>query len=172
MGVRNGGEARQQKRHRCIEQSVGLCGRGRGWDDLGTSKIMLKILQARQYVNRELPHVQAGFRKGRGTRDQIADIRWIMEKAREFRRMAASHAHVSLSGITTVLTMTTINTHLRETLPKIPYVIPVQARGICFGEEVKEGKEQVSGTRHDDCVPLWAPCMCLFASLDVFHPFK
>ena len=49
-----------------------------------TSKVMLKILQARlqQYVNRELPDVQAGFRKGRRTRDQIANIRWIMEKAR------------------------------------------------------------------------------------------
>ena len=44
---------------------------------------MLKILQARlqQYMNRELPHVEAGFRKGRGTRDQIANLRWIMEKA-------------------------------------------------------------------------------------------
>ena len=52
------------------------------------SKIMLKILQARlqQYVNCELPDVQAGFRKGRGTRDQIANIRWIMEKAREFQK--------------------------------------------------------------------------------------
>ena len=49
---------------------------------------MLKILQARlqQYVNRELPDVQAGFRKGRGTRDQIANILWIMEKAREFQK--------------------------------------------------------------------------------------
>ena len=49
-----------------------------------TSKVMLKILQARlqQYVNCELPDVQAGFRKGRGTRDQIANIRWIMEKDR------------------------------------------------------------------------------------------
>ena len=49
---------------------------------------MLKILQARlqQYVNHELPDVQAGFRKGRGTRDQIANIRWIMEKTREFQR--------------------------------------------------------------------------------------
>uniref|UniRef100_A0A8B9X9V8 RNA-directed DNA polymerase n=1 Tax=Bos mutus grunniens TaxID=30521 RepID=A0A8B9X9V8_BOSMU len=49
---------------------------------------MLKILQARlqQYVNRELPDVQAGFRKGRGTRDQIANIRWIIEKAREFQK--------------------------------------------------------------------------------------
>ena len=49
---------------------------------------MLKILQARlqQYMNCELPDVQAGFRKDRGTRDQIADIRWIMEKAREFQK--------------------------------------------------------------------------------------
>ena len=49
---------------------------------------MLKILQDRlqQYVNCELPDVQAGFRKGRGTRDQIASIRWIMEKAREFQK--------------------------------------------------------------------------------------
>ena len=52
------------------------------------SKVMLKILQARlqQYVNHELPDVQAGFRKGRGTRDQITNIRWIMEKAREFQK--------------------------------------------------------------------------------------
>ena len=52
------------------------------------SKVMLKILQAtlQQYVNRELPDVQAGFRKGRGTRDQIANICWIMEKARDFRK--------------------------------------------------------------------------------------
>ena len=49
---------------------------------------MLKILQARiqQYVNHELPDVQAGFRKGRGTRDQIANICWIIEKAREFQK--------------------------------------------------------------------------------------
>ena len=52
------------------------------------SKVMLKILQARlqQYVNRELPDVQAGFRKGRGIRDQIANICWIIEKAREFQK--------------------------------------------------------------------------------------
>ena len=52
-----------------------------------TSKVMLKIFQARlqQYVNRELPDVQTGFRKGRGTRDQIANILWIIEKAREFQ---------------------------------------------------------------------------------------
>ena len=52
------------------------------------SKVMLKIVQARrqQYVNPELPDVQAGFRKGRGTRDQIANIRWIIKKAREFQK--------------------------------------------------------------------------------------
>ena len=52
------------------------------------SKLMLKILHARaqQYVNHELPDVQAGFRKGRGTRDQFANIRWIIEKAREFQK--------------------------------------------------------------------------------------
>ena len=52
------------------------------------SKVMLKILQARlqQYVNRELPDVQAGFRKCRGTRDQNANICWIMEKCREFQK--------------------------------------------------------------------------------------
>ena len=53
-----------------------------------TSEVMLKILQARlqQYMNRELPDVQAGFSKGRGTRDHIASIRWIIEKAREFQK--------------------------------------------------------------------------------------
>ena len=52
------------------------------------SKVMVKILQARlqQYMNHELPDVQAGFRKDRGTRDQIVNIRWIIEKAREFQK--------------------------------------------------------------------------------------
>ena len=52
------------------------------------SKVMLKILQdsLQQYVNQEIPDVQAGFRKGRGTRDQIANIHWIVEKAKEFQK--------------------------------------------------------------------------------------
>ena len=56
------------------------------------SKVMLKILQVKlqQYVNRELPDVQAGFRKGRGTRDQIANIHWIIKKAREFQKKSIS----------------------------------------------------------------------------------
>ena len=56
------------------------------------SKVMLKILQARlqQYMHREFPDVQAGFRKGRGTRDQIANIHWIIKKAREFQKIIYS----------------------------------------------------------------------------------
>ena len=73
--------------------SVGSHRVGHDWSDLAAAaayarKVTLKILQARlqQYVNRELLDVQAGFRKGRGTRDRIANIRWIMEKAREFQK--------------------------------------------------------------------------------------
>ena len=64
---------------------------------------MLKILQARlqQYVNHELPDVQAGFRKGRGTRDQIANIHWIIKKAREFQKKSTS-ALVTMPKLLTV----------------------------------------------------------------------
>ena len=57
-----------------------------------TSKVMLKILQERfqQYVNHELPDVQAGFRKGRGTRDHVANIQWIIETARAFQKSPTS----------------------------------------------------------------------------------
>ena len=57
------------------------------------SKVMLQILKARlqQYMNHELPHVQAGFRKGRGIRDQIANIRWIIQKIREFKKSLLLH---------------------------------------------------------------------------------
>ena len=58
---------------------------------------MLKIIQARiqQYVNCELPDVQAGFRKGRGTGDQIASIRWIIKKAREFQKKKSTYASLT-----------------------------------------------------------------------------
>ena len=66
--------------------------------------VMLKILQARlqQYVNRELPDVQAGFRKGRGTRDQIANIHWIIEKAREFQKKTSISALLTMPKPLTV----------------------------------------------------------------------
>ena len=67
------------------------------------SKVMLKILQAKlqQYVNCELPDVQAGFRKGRGIRDQIANICWIIEKARKFQKTTTS-ALLSMPKLLTV----------------------------------------------------------------------
>ena len=65
---------------------------------------MLKILQAslQQYVNRELPDVQAGFRKGRGTRDQMANIHWIIEKAREFQKNTSTSALLTMPKPLTV----------------------------------------------------------------------
>ena len=67
---------------------------------------MLKILQARlqQYVNQELAGVQAGFRKGRGTRDQIVSIGWIMEKARESTKTSTSASLVTLNPLTVWIT--------------------------------------------------------------------
>ena len=69
-----------------------------------TSKVMLKILQARlqQYMNHELPDVQAGFRKGRGTRDQIADIFWIIKKARELHKKTSIPALLTMPKPLTV----------------------------------------------------------------------
>ena len=65
---------------------------------------MLKILQARlqQYVNHELPDIQAGFRKGRGTRDQVANIRWIIEKARQFQKKPSISALLTMPKPLTV----------------------------------------------------------------------
>ena len=70
----------------------------------GVSNVMLKILQARlqRYVNQELPDVQAGFRKGRGTRDQIANICWIIEKAREFQKETSTFASFTMLKALTV----------------------------------------------------------------------
>ena len=75
---------------------------------------MLKILQARlqQYVNRELPDVQAGFIKGRGTRDQIANIHWIMEKAREFQKYAKAFDCVDHNKLWKILKEMGIPDHL------------------------------------------------------------
>ena len=69
-----------------------------------TSKVMLKILQARlqQYVNQELPDVQAGFRKGRGTRDQIANICWVIEKKEESSRKKSTSALLTMPKPLTV----------------------------------------------------------------------
>ena len=73
-----------------------------------TSNVMLKILQARlqQYMNSELPDVQAGFRKGRGTRDQIANIYWIIEKAIELQKKKSTSALLTMPKPLTMLIIT------------------------------------------------------------------
>ena len=75
------------------------------------SKVMLTILQAllQQYVNRELPDVQAGFRKGRGTRDQIANSHWIIENAREFQKKSTSASLTVLNLLAVWITQTLKN---------------------------------------------------------------
>ena len=81
-----------------------------------TSKVMLKILQARlqQYMNCELPDVQAGFRKGRGTSDQTANIHWIMEKAREFQKKTSISALLTMPKTLTVWITTTVKNSARD----------------------------------------------------------
>ena len=95
---------------------------------------MLKILQGRlqQYVNCELPDVQAGFRKGRGTRDQIANIRWIIEKAREFQNSAL----LTMPKLLTVwITINCGNSLLTwETAEVQPRLIPGIRRGDGVGD--------------------------------------
>ena len=80
------------------------------------SKVMLKILQARlqQYVNHELPNVQAEFRKGRGTRAQIANICWIIEKAREFQKKKSMSALLTTPKPVTVWTTTNCGKFLKR----------------------------------------------------------
>ena len=72
-----------------------------------TSKVMLKVLQAKlqQYVNRELPNVQAGFKKGRGTRDQIANICWIIKKSKSSRKTSISALSTKPKPLTVWLTI-------------------------------------------------------------------
>ena len=85
-------------------------------------KVMLKILQARlqQYVNRELPDVQAGFRKGRGTSDEIANICWIIEKAREFQEKKKNTSISALLTMPKPLTVW-ITTNCRKFLKRWEY---------------------------------------------------
>ena len=77
---------------------------------------MLKILQARpqQYMNHEIPDVQAGFRKGRGTRDQISNICWIIEKAREFKKKKSTSALMTIPKLLIVWTTTNCGKFLKR----------------------------------------------------------
>ena len=84
-----------------------------------TSKVMLKILQIRlqQFMNQELPNVQAGFRKGRGTRDQIGNICWIITKAREFQKKSTS-ALLTMLNLLTVWITTNCGKFLEMGIPE------------------------------------------------------
>ena len=90
------------------------------------SKVMLKIPQARlqQYVNHELSNVQSGFRTGRGTRDQIASIHWIIEKAREFQKKRSTFASLTTLKLLTVWVTTTVENYERDGNSKPPYLPP------------------------------------------------
>ena len=88
-----------------------------------TSKVMLKILQARlqQYVNHEFPDVQAGFRKGRGTRDQIPNICWIIEKAREFQK---NICFIDYTKVFDCVDHNKLESSLRDGNTRPPYLSP------------------------------------------------
>ena len=90
------------------------------------SKVMLKILQARlqQYVNRELPDVHAGFRKGGGTRDQIANICWIIEKARKTSRKTSISALLAVPKPLTVWITTNFGKLFKKWVTRPPYLSP------------------------------------------------
>ena len=98
---------------------------------------MLKILQARlqQYVNCELPDVQAGLRKGRGTRDQIANICWIVEKAREFHKKPTS---VLLTMPKSLTVWITINWKILKEMGIQDHLICL-LRNLCTSQEAKVG---------------------------------
>ena len=110
-----------------------------------TSKVMLKILQARlqQYVNRELPDVQAGFRKGRGTREQIANIRWFIEKAREFQKNIYFCLLIILKPLTVWITT---NWKILKEM-EIPDQLTCLLRNLYAGQEetVRTGRETTDG---------------------------
>ena len=102
---------------------------------------MLKILQARhqQYVNRELPHVQAGFRKGRGTGDQIANIRWVIEKAREFQK------NIYFCFINYAKSFDCVD---HNKLWKIPKEIGIPDHSTCLLRNLSAGQEATVRTGH------------------------
>ena len=100
-----------------------------------TSKVKLKILQARlqHYMSHEFPDVQAGFRKGRGTRDQIANIRWIIEKAREFQKKETSISAL-LTMPKTLTVWITINWEIVKEI-RIPDHLTYLLRNLYLGQK-------------------------------------
>ena len=129
------------------------------------SKIMLKILQARlqQYMNCKLPDIQAGFRKGRGTRDQIANIHWIIEKEREFQKNIYFCFLTMLKPLTVWITT---NWKILKEM-RIPDHLTCLLRNLYAGQEaiVRTGRGttdwfQIGKEVHQGC--LLSPCLCRY----------
>ena len=111
-----------------------------------SSKVMLKILQARlpQYVNHELPDVQAGFRKDRGTRDQIASIRWFIEKVTEFQK----NIYFCFIDCATVWSQQTVENSERNGNTRPPYLPP--EKSVC-----RSRNKSKNWTWNNRLVPNW-----------------
>ena len=118
------------------------------------SKVMLKILQARlqQYVNRELPDVQAGFWRGKGTRDQIAKIHWIMEKAREFQKNIYFCFIEYVKAFNSVYLQQTVENSLRNENTRPPYLLP--EKPVC-----RSRSNSSNWTWNNRLVPNWEKSM-------------
>ena len=132
------------------------------------SKVMLKILQARlqQHVNRELPDVQAGFRKGRGTRDQIANIHWIIEKAREFQKISIS-ALLTMPKPSTVWITVNCGKFLKEM--GIPDHLTCLLRNLYAGQEatVRTGHGTTAKGVRQGC--MLSPCLFNLCAEDIMR---
>ena len=111
---------------------------------------MLKILQARlqQYVNCELPDVQAGFRKGRGTRDQIANICWIIEKAREVQKKTSASALLTMLNPLMCRSQQTVEHSSRDGNNRPPGLLP--EKSVCRTRSIS-----LNWTRNNRLVPNW-----------------
>ena len=112
------------------------------------SKVMLKILQARlqQYVNHDLPDVQAGFRKGRGTKDQIANICWIIEKAREFQKKHLSLLYWLWQSIWLCESQQTVDNSERDGNTRPPD-LPLEKPVCRSGSKLELDMEQQTGSK-------------------------
>ena len=124
------------------------------------SKVMLKILQARlqQYVNHELPDVQVGFRKGKGTRDQIANICWIIEKARQFQK------NIYFCFIDYAKAFDCVD---HNTLWKILKEMGIPDHLTCFLRNLYAGQEATVRTRHGTTD--WFHRMCIY--IYIYTPY-
>ena len=126
---------------------------------------MLKILQAmlQQYVNQELPNIQAGFRRGRGTRDQIANIHWIIEKAREFQKKTFTSASLTTRKPLTVWITTNCGKFFKRWEYQTTYLTCLLRNLYVDQEETETDTERLTGSKLRRKV--WQDCIlspCLF----------